>query len=161
MRRQWVLDASPLILLGAVQQLRLLEGLADTLLIPEGVAQEVRAKPEGERMLAKFLAGPKVRTIAVALVPPEVEVWDLGRGESEVLAQAVTSPSYRAVVDDRDARRCAQTIEVPVIGTLGVVFRAKRLGLVSAARPIVKSLRETGLFVTEELVERVLARLGE
>jgi predicted nucleic acid-binding protein len=140
-----VLDASPLILLGGVHHLRLLEDLADTVLIPEGVAEEVRAKPEGKRALEEFLARLKVRLIAVASVPPEVEVWDLGRGESEVLAHATVLQGSRAVVDDRKARRCALAFEVPVLGTLGVVLRAKRLGLVPAARPIVTSLRQTGL----------------
>ena len=44
MSRRWVVNASPLILLGKIDQLSLLEDLTDELIIPKGVAQEVQVK---------------------------------------------------------------------------------------------------------------------
>lgn len=84
-----------------------------------------------------------------------------GRGESEVLALALKPGVWRAVVDDLEARRCAQALGARVIGTLGVVLRAKRKGLIPAARPVVDRLRRVGLYVSDELVERALTHLGE
>ena len=161
MNRRWVVNASPLILLAKIDQIRLLKQLTDELIVPEGVAQEVRAKPDGERALEALAASPTVRIATVDLIPRDIEVWDLGRGESEVLAWALTSEGSRVVVDDLEARRCAQALGIGVIGTLGVVLRAKRMGLISAARPIVDQLRRVGLYVSEDLVERALAHLGE
>ena len=161
MSRRWVVNASPLILLGKVDQVLLLQQLSDELIIPDGVAQEVQAKPDGERALEALIASPTARIETVGPIPRDVEVWDLGRGESEVLAWAMTSEGCRVVVDDLEARRCAQALGIGVIGTLGVVLRAKRTGLISAARPIVDQLRRVGLYVSEDLVERALAHLGE
>ena len=146
MSRRWVVNASPLILLGKVDQVLLLQQLSDELIIPDGVAQEVQAKPDGERALEALIASPTAR---------------IETGESEVLAWAMTSEGCRVVVDDLEARRCAQALGIGVIGTLGVVLRAKRTGLISAARPIVDQLRRVGLYVSEDLVERALAHLGE
>lgn len=74
---------------------------------------------------------------------------------------AVTTKASRAVLDDLQARRCARTLGIPVIGTLGVVLRAKRHGIIGEARPVVARLREVGLYLSDELVERALAHLGE
>ena len=96
MSRRWVTNASPLILLGKVDQLRLLQGLTDELIIPEGVAREVGARQDGERALDALVASRAVRIASGDPIPREVEVWDLGRGESEVLALALTLEDLRA-----------------------------------------------------------------
>ncbi len=156
-----MVNASPLILLGKVGQVVLLRDLSNELIIPEAVAQEVGEKPDGEKVLGVVAALSTAQIGGAVTVPREVELWDLGRGESAVLTQAAAGPESRAVVDDLEARRCAQTLEVPVIGTLGVVLRAKRRGLITAARPVVTNLREAGLYLSDALVERALAHLEE
>ena len=161
MSSRWVVNASPLILLGKVDQLQLLRNQSDELIIPHGVAQEVRVQPEGERLFEQLLSPPVARIESEVAIPQEVAVWNLGHGESEVLAQAMVKRPSRVVVDDLEARRCAETLGVGVIGTLGVVLRARRKGLISAARPVVTRLREVGLYVSDDLVEKVLAHLNE
>ena len=42
MSRQWVVNASPLIILGKLSQIDLLIKLTDTLVIPNAVAQEIK-----------------------------------------------------------------------------------------------------------------------
>jgi hypothetical protein len=48
---RWVVDASPLILLGNSEQLGLLGALADRIAVPRAVVEEVVTKPEGGRTL--------------------------------------------------------------------------------------------------------------
>ena len=50
----WVVNASPLILLGKTGHLELLVALTDTLVVPQAVAKEVGAKPDGEAILAEL-----------------------------------------------------------------------------------------------------------
>ena len=45
--RRWVVNASPLILLGNTGHLGLLGALADQVAVPRAVADEVGAKPDG------------------------------------------------------------------------------------------------------------------
>jgi predicted nucleic acid-binding protein len=52
-------------------------------------------------------------------------------------------------------------MELGIIGTLGVVGRAKVMGFIDQAEPVVKRLRETGLYVSDERVRRLLKEVGQ
>jgi predicted nucleic acid-binding protein len=55
----WVVNASPLIPLDKNRHLDLLAALADTVVIPQAVAREVGAKPDGGAILAELSEGEK------------------------------------------------------------------------------------------------------
>ncbi len=59
------------------------------------------------------------------------------------------------------ARRCVSTHDLLMIGSLGVVLRAKDRGLLDQARPWVYKLKDEGMYVAEDLVERSLSAVGE
>jgi predicted nucleic acid-binding protein len=94
-------------------------------------------------------------------VPPLIQAWDLGPGESAVLAWALAHPGALAVLDDLAARRCAAVLGVPVRGTLGLVILAKQRGLIPAARPVVEALRRGGLYLSDTVLNAALALVGE
>lgn len=93
-------------------------------------------------------------------IPPTVERWDLGAGESQVISFCIQGRRW-AVLDDRMARRCVSAHGLQMIGSLGMILRAKRFGIIEAARPCAYKLRENGMFVDSELVERSLVAVGE
>ena len=66
-----------------------------------------------------------------------------------------------AIVDDASARAAARALGLPVIGTLGVVIRAKLRGLVPSAANIIADLRVAGLFLDERNVRDALKQIGE
>jgi predicted nucleic acid-binding protein len=94
-------------------------------------------------------------------VPPEVLGWDLGAGESQVIDSATSAQADRLVIDDLEARRCARAMGLRVIGTLGVVGRARTAGLIPTAAPVIKALRDNGLYVRDDVVEEILRQVGE
>lgn len=94
-------------------------------------------------------------------VQETVAAWDLGRGESRVLSVGVRRPGWTAVVDDGAARRCGKGLDVPVLGTLGVLVVAKREGVLESVRPATRALRQAGLHVSDSVVEEVLRIAGE
>jgi len=156
----WVVNASPLILLSRVDRLDLIERLARQILIPNAVIDEVRAGQQKDRAAATALAwAGRYRVEDIAIVA-SIEHWDLGLGESQVIAHCVRGSRW-AVIDDRAARRCAAAQKVPVIGTLGVVLRAKKNQQIESARPLVKKLMAAGMFLDDEFADRVLASIGE
>lgn len=69
-----------------------------------------------------------------APIPSVVAHWDLVAGEAQVLALCVAIDSV-AVPDDGEARACAQSLGIPLIGTLGIVLRARKQGLIPACAP--------------------------
>jgi predicted nucleic acid-binding protein len=85
----------------------------------------------------------------------------LDPGESEVISLAVELSAGTVVLDDWPARRLAKLLRLPVVGTLGVLARAKREGLVASVRPRFEALTDTGFWASPELLEGILRDLGE
>lgn len=94
-------------------------------------------------------------------VPLAIAAWDLGAGESAVLARALAHPGSLAILDDFAARTCAETLSIPVVGTLGLALRAKLDGRAPSARLLVEELRKAGLYLSDHLIREALALVGE
>lgn len=90
-----------------------------------------------------------------------VEVWNLGRGETAVLSYALAHSPIRAVIDDRDARRSAQALGIPMLGTGGVLLLAKRRGLLASVTEGLIKLRDAGLWLSEDIVQLIRTQAGE
>lgn len=159
--KRWAVDASPLILLGKTDNLGLLSALAGRIVVPRAVIQEIGAKPEGSAVLQWVAREPACAVVDDQPASPEILSWDLGAGETQVIAQAQSQGADRVVIDDLAARRCAKAMGLRVIGTLGIVGRAKAAGLIDRAEPAIRRLRETGLYASDELVQRLLREVGE
>jgi len=78
-------------------------------------------------------------------VAASIEYWDLGLGEAQEIADCIGGLRW-AVVNDRAARRCAAAHDVPVVGTLGIVLRAKNSRQIESARALVKDWRSRQVF---------------
>lgn len=160
MSETWVLNASPIIALAKAGHLQLLERLTPTLLVPAAVAEEILAGPESDPAHQRIGAGWGMR-VTPSGIPSVLLEWGLGAGETAVVAVALERPGSTAVLDDASARACARSLGVRVIGTLAVVLRAKRRGLIAAAQPVIDALRAAGFYLDEQIVRSALAAAGE
>lgn len=156
----WVINASPLILLGKLGRTDLLENLARRVIVPQAVFREVAAGTADDAAMETALVWANSRVLDDILVPPSISGWDIGAGESQVLAHCLVG-SYRAVLDDGEARAAAKVHSVPLVGSLGVILRARKAGLIPAARPLVEQLIECGSYFAADLVRQALHRVGE
>ena len=159
MNEKWVVNSSPLILLAKIGRLDLLTGQADTLVVPQSVAQEILAGPSKDPSRI-FLQKETIPIIAIPSLP-ELLSWDLGAGETSVLSYAFTNEGWTAILDDGAARKCAQTFAIPTKGTLAVVIRAKRYGFISSAADILRQLKSHGFRIDEHLLGQILPTVGE
>lgn len=154
-----VINASPLITLFRSSQSELLPGLFSRIIVPESVWQEVVCNQSDQAALGipamPWLIREHVKTSS------RVEVWNLGRGETAVLSYALAHSPLRAVIDDFDARRTARTLGVPVIGTVGLLVLAKRRGLLPSVSIGLDKLRAAGLWLSDDLVRKVIAQADE
>lgn len=156
-----VVNASPLIFLYGAGQLDMLRLYHGRIFIPLAVVAEVTAKPRGLSP-ARVVQLPSWSVILPELpVPEAVAEWDLGPGESAVLARALATPGCRVVLDDLAARRCARALGLPTTGTLGLVLLAKQHGRIASAREVLDSLRASGMYLADRVVERALTLVGE
>jgi predicted nucleic acid-binding protein len=149
----WVVNASPLILFSRIGRLDLVERIAPGILVPNAVIEEVRAGQHQDETAATALQWTGRYSLEDVAVAASIEHWDLGPGEAQVIAHCVGGSRW-AVLDDRAARRCAAAHNVPVIGTLGVVLRAKKHRQIESAQSLVKELTAAGMFLDSEFVDR-------
>lgn len=59
----------------------------------------------------------------------------LDAGEAEAIALALEHPGSAVLLVEQRGRAYAVTLGVPVVGTFGVLIRAKREGLIPAVHP--------------------------
>jgi predicted nucleic acid-binding protein len=156
----WIVDASPVISLAKAGGLGLLVELADTILVPEQVIEEVLAGPAADPA-RDALTARWFRRTSPARIPEGILEWGLGAGESAVLALALERPGCTVVVDDAAARYCARAHGLQLLGTLGVVLKARHLGLIPSAAQLVRALLQAGLYLDEAILRKTLAGVGE
>ena len=115
MPEKFVVNASPLIILGKINLLHLLPSLATEMVIPQGVYKEILDGSPGDPA-RKWLNGPgRVFVREIGPLEPEVLKWDLGLGETEVLSFGYRNRDFIALLDDRAARKCAQTLDIKAV----------------------------------------------
>lgn len=156
----WIANASPVIVLAKAGYLHLLKQLPSELLLPEAVVKEVLAGPESDPARSA-LAGAWAVPVTPAVIPTELLEWGLGPGETAVLALARERAPCLAVLDDAAARACGKAFGIPLIGTLGVVLRAKKRGLIPEAAEVLRALRAAGLHLDDRTIRPALGRIGE
>lgn len=160
--RPLVCDTTVLLCLGRIGQINLLPALFDPICIPEPVLLEL----DMGRLLRRDTIDPRslawVTLVSVGQagidgLPPN----SLGTGERAVIAYALAHQNCVAGLDDLRARQLAETLRLTVAGTLGILLRAKRAGLVSAVRPLLDTAVAQGFHVTPGLYRDVLELAGE
>jgi predicted nucleic acid-binding protein len=143
-----------LIALARIERLDLVPALLQSVLIPPAVAREITPSipvlPSWVSVRAPS-ARPSVLTSR----------GRLGAGEREAIALAVEVAASAIVLDDRPARRLAQAAGLNVIGTLGLLFEAKRAGHLTTIRRELDKLLETSFFLSPQLYDQLLRMAGE
>lgn len=158
-----VFNASPLIVLAKAGLLDRILMLTDSIFIPRPVALEIIRFDNPSDPASAWLGSPAARPFITN--PPEtsdfVTAWGLGAGESSVISLAETLPGAIAVLDDLAARRCAGALQLEVVGTIGLLLKAKNAGIVPAIRGPLDAIVSAGLFISPKHIDEVLKRACE
>lgn len=156
-----VADSGPLISLAIIEQLDLLPQLYKEVMVPPAVWYEVTEKGKGmpgalavsqQEWLSIQTPQPQILTPLSILVDP---------GEAEAIALAQTVSNSIVLLDDAQARRVAERFDIPRIGTLGLLRKAKKQGFLESLKPHVLTLKENNIYMSDNLVEAVLRDVGE
>ena len=148
-----VSNSSPLIAFEQIGRAELLHELVGPVLIPAAVNREI-----GPAVSAPDWIEVRALTQPVA---SRVLRASLGAGESEAISLAIEAEARLLLLDDLAARRLAQGLHLPIIGTLGLLLAAKRKGLLAAVKPCLDQLLSYEFRVSTELYNRVLRDAGE
>jgi len=156
-----VADSSPLIALAIIGQLDLLRQLYEQIWIPPAVWGEIVINGKG-------LPGSEAvsNLTWLEIHEPDRTVLRIltllvDQGEAEAIALAQSIPDSTVLLDDAKARRVAEHFGIQRIGTLGILRRAKKSGLIGQLRPYLDTLQSNGIYIHPRLVEAVLRDVGE
>ncbi len=151
-----IVNTSPLQYLYQIGQIGLFPKLFGRIIVPDAVDAEIGAG----RQLGLSLPEPKVIEW-IDLRSPASPVaglltWELGAGESAVLSLALENPGSWVVLDDKMARQAAIHLHLPLLGTAGILLRAKRQGHLHAVRPVLDQLAALGFRLTPQTARDIL-----
>lgn len=156
-----VADSGPLIALARIGQLDVLRQLAESALVPNAVWEEVTAaRPDApgasavrEARWLKVVAAPPGAVAALSIL--------VDLGEAEAIAIAASHPGSLLLADDGRARRVAERLQVRRMGTVGLLRRAKKAGLLRELRPHLDALQAQGIYIRQAIIDAVLTDVGE
>lgn len=156
-----VVNASPIISLAKIGCADFLPGLFDQLVIPEGVFEEITAHKEHDRAV-EWLRDQDYQAIVRSIeVPAIISEWNLGKGESQVIAFAFQNKDFTAAIDDKAAKKCAEVFNISISGTISIIIKARKKGLTSKVEPLLFALRSNGFRVSDNIVTAALQIVGE
>jgi predicted nucleic acid-binding protein len=92
---------------------------------------------------------------------PFVLATALGNGEREALAFAAETPTSLPIMDDGRARRIGRLLGLTMTGTVGILARAKREGLILQLTPMLEQLEHLGFRLSMEAKTTALDLVGE
>ena len=149
MREPVVADSACLIALEQIDCLDILPALYEPVSIPPAVDREAGTAAEW-----LVVAQPTNTALVNSLR------LTLDAGEAEAIALAAER-GIRVILDDRQARAVAKGLNVPLIGTIGCLLKAKQAGAIAAVRPLIEKLEAHHFYLAAALKAEALRLAGE
>jgi predicted nucleic acid-binding protein len=155
-----VSDTTPLRHLIAIGQVDLLSQLYGSVTVPAAVWQELQAESTPAAVRAWLARVPDWLDIRSPIKSQQVglPVDHLDAGEREAIQLAIELDADLLLIDDRDGRALALRLQLPVIGTLGVLERADVVGVLKNLPDALADLEASGFYLSARLRETVLER---
>lgn len=156
-----VVNTSPCIALSACGQIQLLERLYTDVYIPYSVKEEIMAGGKQGIGVRELKASPWLKIEKVLDIGKIELLYELEQGEAEVIVLAKEKEIKNVLIDEKIARQQAKILGLNVIGTLGILLKAKKKGLLSVIRPLIIRIRNNGIWIKDEIVNGILKDAGE
>ncbi len=65
------------------------------------------------------------------------------------------------ILDDLKGRKEAERLGFKITGTLGVLFKAKKLGYIAELKPYIEKLKDVGFRISPKIEEEILRKSDE
>jgi predicted nucleic acid-binding protein len=144
-----VVDSTCLIGLERIGRLDVLPSLLEPIHAPPAVIAEFGSRPDWLTLTPPANRG----TIAVLEL-----IVDAGEAEAIALGYEL---KCRIILDDRKARIAARRLGVQITGTVGLLVKAKRDGIIPALLPLLDALDASHFHVSRALRAEALRLAGE
>jgi hypothetical protein len=158
-----VSNTTPLIGLASIERFDLLRRIFGELIIAQAVYDEaVVAGREVGSAKREVLAAGWIKTVHVKdRLAVEVLLDELDLGEAETIVLARELAADWVLMDEKKGRRKLTQLGLQKIGTVGILLKAKQVGLITELRPELDLLRQRGFGVSQGVIEAVLRQANE
>ena len=153
-----VINTGPLIALARMDALDAIGQLPIEFICPVEVREEL---DEGAAQGYPLIAPSWLAVVPLAASLSPVSVAALDKGEAAVIHLAIEEGLLCVSIDELQGRRIAAALGLKTVGSLGLVARAKTLGIIQAMRPLIEKAMQEGIHYHSDLVNQVLKAIGE
>ncbi len=155
-----VSNSGPLIALLKIGRLELLKQLFKKIFISKGTYDEVVIEGKTGYKDIKQSNWIEVKPIKDQQAVNILRI-DLGKGESESVILAYELRADILLVDELIARNIAENLGLKISGTVGVLLKAKKSGLISEVKSELDRLKKKNVWLGNEVCKRALKIAGE
>lgn len=156
-----VINTSPWIALCACRKTGLLPELYDEIFMPEAVRHEILAGDEGKFGVEEFRNCDWLKIMTIRDISKIKQLHELDRGESEVVVLAQEQSIGEVIIDERVARMQAHVSGLKVVGSLDLLLRSKKRGLIDKIKPAIHRILNAGIYIHKDIVLGILQEAGE
>jgi predicted nucleic acid-binding protein len=153
-----IADTGPINYLISIGHINVLPKLYSTVLIPSAVKYELQDAGAPDLVRRWIDSPPEWLEIRQPASLPDAELLRIriGRGERDAILLAQEMGADDIILDDQLGRRVAERRKLHTVGTLGVLLAASREGLLNLRETLAR-LANTNFYITQELIDRLLA----
>lgn len=156
-----VADSGPILAFAQANRPELLRQVVGDLTIPDAVYEDIVVRGAGEPGSQEVRRSSWIRRLPVRdrsfldQLPPRLH---LGQREASALAKAQETP---LLMDEREARREAQSQSITVVGSLRVLKEARDRRIIPEVKPVLDALIAAGMYVSDALYQAFLQQSDE
>lgn len=158
MIKRIVTNTSPLLALAKMQAFDIIGKLPFEFVCPSEVEAEilVGAKQGYETEIPNWL---QIMNLQSNLSPLAIASLDVG--EAAVIQLALEQNIETVCIDEIKGRRAALAVGLKVVGSLGLLGKAKTFGLITEIKPYIEKAKLGGIFYDDNLIGNFLKSIGE
>jgi predicted nucleic acid-binding protein len=154
-----VSNTTPLISLGEVGLFAIFHQLYGDVWIPQAVFDEYQIGIPHHPLRPDLVRLPWI-SVHPAPSDPAVPAH-LDDGEREAIALARAVQARVLLMDERQGRAAAKSLNVPLAGTMAVLLTAKQHGMIALVQPYIDQMIGQGRRISPQLRALVLSQAGE
>lgn len=157
-----VTNSTPIIAFSRINQMELFQAIVGKLLIPTEVANELSEYGKAKR---KSLDIDQYKWITIQEIQDRSKVEmllpSLDKGEAEVIELAIETKADLILIDELTGRKVAESFDLNVIGSVGILIKAKEIGKIQAVKPYIDEMIDKGIRYSERFYKNLLHQIGE
>ena len=158
MNKGIVVDTSPLLAFAKMEVVEAIGELPFDFYSPEEIEKEILAGIESGFQLA---IPEWLNIAALGSVVSPIAVASLDKGEASVIQLAIERSIETVCIDEIKGRRAASAVGLKVVGSLGLLGKAKSVGLIAEVKPYIQKAVANGIFYDKKLIDFFLKSIGE